>query len=258
MRYLAAGALLTLTHCAPSQTNMRKGDAVDGPDKQFEGGLLGAATGAGAGAVTGFQVGASTGPGALVGAGLGAVAGGIRGAVQDKQEDQLLELSARTSSARQVTYAQELLKEHYARRLELHPTRDIFPADWFFDGDSSTLLPHGRAILYEVAGLNERRAPWSRLQITVYNKSRDTATLAQQGPEPVDASTADASSSEVLYGKRLAERRAQAIGDCLVRAGIEPRRLQAQAVLVPDPVLIDPHDRPDRYSQAVELNALDR
>lgn len=211
---------------------------VSGPDKIFEGELQGAVAGAGAGAVTGFQVGAGTGPGALVGAGLGAVAGGIRGLAQDLGEESLLELSAETKQERERAYAQEILSEHYERRLQLHPTRDIYPADLFFCGDDVKLRPEARVLVREIARINANRLPWSRLAITVYSKAANG--------EPND------------YAVKLTERRSEALSNELVRAGIEPRRLEPRAVLVDAPLLIDPADDPARYNQAVEIVPLDR
>jgi len=208
-----------------------------GPDRQAEGTLEGALAGAGAGAVTGFQIGSGTGPGALVGAGFGAVAGGIQGAVQDSFDEQLLKLSAKARDERARIFAQETLEDQFKRRLQLHPTRDIYPADLFFHGDETRLRPSARALVHEIARLNKERASWSRLVVASYVKS---------------------ASPDSEYGQRLAERRSREIVDELVRGGLEPRRLQTRAVLTNAPLLIDPLDRPDRFNQALELIALDR
>ncbi len=208
-----------------------------GPDKQFAGSLEGAATGAGAGAVTGFQVGAGTGPGAAVGAGLGAVAGGIQGFAFDQQEESLLDLAGRTYEERQRAYAHDILNEHYLRRKELHPSRDIFPADLFFKGDSGVLRGEAKGLVKELAYLNKSRLPWSRLVVAAYVKAND-----EKSP----------------YAEQLAEQRSKEICDYFVREGIEPRRLEARAVVISEPILIDPQDRADRYNQAVEIIPIDR
>ncbi len=208
-----------------------------GPDKQFAGTAEGALTGAGAGAVTGFQVGAGTGPGALVGAGVGAVAGGIEGAVRDSEEEQLINFAAEKNSERARAFAQEQLVEHYKTRMELHPTRDIFPADIFFDGDSVELRPGARGLVRELALLNKHRVPWSRLVVAAYVKSA--------GPDN-------------SHAQRVAERRSREIGDCLIANGLEPRRVMTRAVVIKDPLLIDPQSTPGRYSQAIELIPIDR
>lgn len=210
---------------------------IHGPDKQFAGGLSGAVTGAGAGAVTGFHLGAGTGPGALAGAGIGAVAGGIQGAVEDSLEEELLKTSAGLRKEREVVVAHEILQDHYRRRLELHPTRDIYPAEYFFEADQVKVRPGAHTLISEIAKLNKERFPWSRLVIAVYVKSDDVKSE---------------------YAQHLAERRARELGNLFISSGIEARRISTRAVIVPAPVLIDPLDRPDRYNQAVELIPVDR
>ncbi len=214
------------------------GGPTKGPDKQFGFGLQGAVSGAGSGAITGFQLGSGTGPGAAVGAGLGFVGGAIRGFAQDNIEENLLKLSAETQRERQIALAHEILEDHYRRRSELHPTRDIYPADLFFYGDESKLRRGANVLLREIAKLNKERVPWSRLAVVAYTQASDK-------------------SSE--YAQHLAERRSRALSDGLVRAGLEPRRLQTQAVIMEAPILIDPDDAArGRYSQAIELIPMDR
>jgi len=210
---------------------------VAGPDRQVGGSVQGAVTGAGAGAVTGFQVGAGTGPGALVGAGLGAIAGGIQGAVQDRDDDQLLALNAKTRSERELAYAHEILNDQFKRRIELHPTREIYPADLFFHGDETKLKREAAPIVRALASLNKERLPWSRLVVASYVKAVE---------------------AESEYAKHLAEGRSRELIVYLVRAGIEPRRLVTRAVIINQPLLVDPHDRPERYNQAIELIPIDR
>lgn len=208
-----------------------------GPDKQGAGMLAGAAVGAGAGAVTGFQLSAATGPGAAVGAGVGAVAGGLKGLVQDQVEEDMLKTSAELREQREIAAAQEILQDHYRRRMELHPTRDIYPAELFFDADQVHLKCSAHPLVREIAKLNRARYPWSRLVIATYTKSSDENSM---------------------YARHLAERRARELGDQFISAGIEPRRIETRSVIVSAPVLIDPADRPDRYNEAIELIPVDR
>ncbi|RMG39755.1 MAG: hypothetical protein D6719_12560 [Candidatus Dadabacteria bacterium] len=210
---------------------------VPGPDKQGGGLVSGAVTGAGAGAVTGFQLGVGTGAGALAGAGVGAVAGSIQGLAKDLTEEDLLALSARTAEERRRAIVHEILNDHYRRRAELHPTRDIYPADLFFYGDEVKLRPGADLLINEIARLNKTRMPWSRLVVASYVKASDQNSV---------------------YAEYLAEKRARAICDELTRAGIEPRRLEARGVIVKQPVLIDPHSRPGRYNQAIEIIPVDK
>lgn len=230
MRYLFLSLiLLGLTQCSTKP--------YPGPDKQGAGEVSGAVTGAGAGAVTGFQLGVGVGPAAFVGAGLGAVAGGIEGFASDQQEENLLAMSAQTQAEREKAMVHEVLNDHYRRRMELHPTRDLFPADLFFDGDNVRLRPEARALVRELALLNKQRLPWSRLAVTSYVRSSDDKSF---------------------YAKHLAEKRAREICDYMIRGGLEPRRLVPRAVIIDAPVLIDPQDSPSRYNQAVEFVPLDR
>ena len=224
VRVCLAAGLLTITACGAPMS--------PGPDRQFAGTASGAALGAGTGAVTGFQVSAATGPGAAVGAGLGAVAGAITGAVRDSQEEDLIHLSAEARTERERAYVHQLLQDHYQRRLELHPSRDIFPADMFFVGDRTKLCRSGELLVAEIARLNSERMPWSRLVVAVYSKAKD--------------GTSD-------FSRHLAEERARSIADKLAKSGMNPRRIETQPMIVDAPVLVDPLDDPTRYSQAVEL-----
>ncbi len=210
---------------------------TEGPDKMFEGEASGAILGAGAGAVTGFQVGAGAGPGAAVGAGFGALAGGIQGFLKDQTEDNLMQLAVETQEARKRAIAQEILSDHYQRRMEIYPSRDIYPADLFFYGDEVKLRGCSKSIVQEIAYMNRNRMPWSRLQIAVYTKASDKGSK---------------------YAEYLSRKRAIEIGDELVDAGIEPRRIETKAVVVDAPLVIDPKDRPGRYNQAVEFFTADR
>lgn len=230
VRFVIGGLLVgvSIGACAP---------ATPGPDKQFAGSLEGAALGAGSGAITGFHVAAASGPGAAIGAGFGAVVGGIQGLIADQEEEAMLALAAASRGERARAQVHEILSEHYQRRLELHPTRDIYPADLFFDGDGVTLKREAIPLIEEIARLNRRRLSWSRLVVASYTKS---------------------SSPDSEFGRHLTERRSQAIGDQLVRSGIEPRRIVIRAVLIDEPVLIDPNDKISRYNQAIEIIPVDR
>ena len=221
-----------------------------GPDKQFSGGLQGAVVGAGTGAVTGFQVGAGTGPGAAVGAGIGAVAGGIQGFAKDSVEEQMLAMARATQSERERAVVHEILSDQWRRRTELHPTREIYPADLFFYGDETKLRPASVPLVLEIARLSKTRLPWSRLVIASYVKSTPAAKKEDQGVE--------GDTKEQTYARHLSLRRAEELGNYFVRAGIEPRRVETRAVIVGNPILVDPNDSPGRYNQAIEIIPLDR
>jgi outer membrane protein OmpA-like peptidoglycan-associated protein len=224
--FVAPLFLLILTSCVSKKP---------GPDQQFKGTATGAALGAGRGAVVGAQLSSGSGPGALVGAGFGAVLGGARGLVFDITEAELLKIGQELSEQERVSLAHTLLKEHLERRSRLFPTRDIFPADVFFDADEVKLSRSGQALVEEMALLQKPRLPWSRLVVVSYVKS-NAETVQEQ-----------------LYARHLGGKRSQAIVNGLVRHGVEPRRLVARTVLLPEPVAVDPADSPFRYYQALEL-----
>lgn len=208
-----------------------------GPDKQSQGALLGALSGAGTGAITGAHVASATGPGALIGAGFGVIFGGISGAVQDRFEEDLMRVSRDIGREKSRAFAHEVLAQHYERRKDLHPSRDIFPADLFFRPGEVVLRPTALPILEELAAIHRDRFGWSRFQVYSYVKSKDQ-------------------SSE--YGRYLSERRAEELGNHLARFGIEPRRIKVQGVLVSEPILVDPDDAdPLRYGAAIEFSPLD-
>lgn len=210
---------------------------VPGPDKMGRDGGMGALQGAGAGMMVGAQVGAGTGPGAAIGAGFGAIAGAIQGMVKDSVEETDMKNEAAIKAAKSRVVAQDVLAQHYEQRMQMHPGRDIYPADIFFKGDSSKMCPSGVAVVKEIARLHEFRLPYSRIIVASYAKS---------------------SAPESAYVQHLTERRSREFVNQMVRAGVEPRRLETRAVVVDAPVLIDPRDNPTRYNQAIEIIAVDR
>jgi outer membrane protein OmpA-like peptidoglycan-associated protein len=210
---------------------------VPGPDKLGRDEGLGAIQGAGAGMVVGAQVGAGTGPGAAIGAGFGAIAGAIQGLMKDTLEETDIKNEREIRATRSRLVAQDVLAKHYEMRMQMHPGRDIYPADVFFQGDSAKMCPQGVAIVKEIARMNEFRLPYSRIIVASYAKSVDP---------------------ESTYVSYLTERRAREFVNQLVRAGVEPRRLETRAVVVDAPVLIDPNDNPTRYNQAIEIIPVDK
>ena len=225
---LAAFAMATLG-CSSSP--------VPGPDKVFQGEGVGALEGAGAGAITGAQLSAGAGPGAAVGAGFGALLGAIHGMGLDQSEEAKLRDAAALKEEQSRTVAQQILVEQYKRRMEIHPTREIYPADLFFKGDSVSMCPSGVGLVKELARMNGMRLPYSRLVVAAYSKS---------------------STPESSYAQHLTERRSREFVNQLVRAGVEPRRLETRSVVVNAPILIDPLDNPTRYNQAIEIIPIDR
>lgn len=253
--FLACLLLVGLSGCSNNDSLM---DPRPGPDKQGLGLIHGAATGAGSGAVTGFQIGAGTGPGALVGAGLGAIAGSIKGIGQDLAEEELLVMAAQSRAERTRAVVHEQLHDHYKRRLELHPGRDIFPADMFFFGDEVSLRPDAVPLVRELAQMNKDRLPYSRLYVVVYSKVNPGVGGATGIVEEQQVEEGEKRAVRSTYAEHLTTMRSREIVNYLVQSGLEPRRLVARGILVDKPVLIDPLDDPLRYNQAVEIIALDR
>lgn len=226
---------LLMTGCFPVPNNPID-VPVPGPDKQAAGTWYGAIMGAGSGAVTGAQLSAGAGPGAWVGAGLGAAWGMFSGLGVDLLEEDRLRREGEIARARELIWVQEVLAEQYARRIELHPNRDLYPADLFFDGDSTKLRDESVVLVEEMARMTKQSRPWSRVVIASYVTVEDPSSA---------------------YATHLTQRRAEEIALVFVREGIEPRRVLTQAVSLAEPILIDPYDSKSRYRQAIELISLD-
>lgn len=212
------------------------GELIPGPDKQAVGTIYGAAVGAGSGAVIGNNLTAATGPGALIGAGAGAVIGMLKGIGVDFLEEDDIRRKREQKILTETSWAQGVLAEHYERRLELHPNRDIFPADVFFESDSVEVRDESRLLLWHLAKLTKNRMPWSRIIVTAY------ATTSQPGN---------------TYSQFLTEERAKEIATYLVRGGLQAKRVSYRAVTLQNPILIDPDDSASRYRQAIEIIPLD-
>ena len=206
-----------------------------GPDKRFSGGVSGAIVGAGTGAVAGAELTAAAGPGAWVGAGFGALYGMVKGAALDVSEEEQMRHAEEERVAREYAWAQEVLAEQYAKRLELHPSRDIYPADLFFEGDSDKIGGQSLIIVKHLAEMTKRRMPWSRIAIASYITAK----------------------KDSRYAKDLSRRRAEEIANHFVSAGVDPRRIQTRALVLNQPVLLDPADSFDRYRQAIEIIPVD-
>jgi outer membrane protein OmpA-like peptidoglycan-associated protein len=230
-RILILSGLLLLASCVSKSPV-----PIAGPDKQGAGLFSGAALGATSGAVTGAQLTAGAGPGAMVGAGVGAVFGMFSGLGTDLIEEDQLRRAEEERYTREVSWAHEVLAEHYSRRLELHPTRDIYPADMFFDGDSVMLKPSSEILVKEIIELSKQRMPWSRLVVAAYITSRDPNST---------------------YATYLTEKRSAAIAKAFAKNGVDPRRMLTQPVVLTEAVLIDPYDSPNRYRQAIEIIPID-
>jgi outer membrane protein OmpA-like peptidoglycan-associated protein len=230
--------VIALCFCSCSRKKMcLKKECLNKNEGLASGNLSGAVMGAGSGAITGFQLGSGTGPGVAVGAGLGAVAGGVRGIVHDINISEIEQTKAKLRDEKIRAEAQAVIASHMAYRLDAHPSREIYPADLFFSEDSDKLKPLGKALVGEIYLINKNRLPWSRFGVISYVKSSDMKSS---------------------YSKTLAEKRALAIANELVRSGIEPRRIAASAVVTKDFLIKDDNIYPGRYGQAVEFLPIDK
>jgi outer membrane protein OmpA-like peptidoglycan-associated protein len=230
-KFLIAASLFSSLFyaCAPA-------GPVAGPDKQSIGTFQGAATGAGSGAIIGAQLTAGAGPGAAVGAGFGAVLGALKGAGVDLLEEEDIKQLEELERLKIDSWTQEVMADHYKSRLRLYPGRDIYPADLFFEGDSSVLCPKTKILAREIGGRLRNDMPWSRIEITSYSTAKD---------------------GESSYAEKLNQKRAEEIAVQFVRAGVEPRRIGIRSMTLPAPLVVDPADSPARYRQSIEIAALD-
>lgn len=210
---------------------------VPGPDKQGLGLLAGGLLGAGSGMITGAQLAAPSGPGAVIGAAFGAVWGSLHGLGIDLLEEEELRLLQEVDRLHQEIWVQNVLISYYDKKKEIHPDRDIFPADEFFIGDSVNVSYEGRILARAIAQRYLTIGnPASRLMITSYQTSRTKGST---------------------YHTYLGKRRVQSIAREFVLAGLEPRRFMLKSVQLGEPLVDDPYDYSLRYSQAVEFSVLD-
>jgi hypothetical protein len=230
MRFKFFVVLLILVSCADYSK------PIPGRDKMGAGLLSGAAFGAGSGAITGAQFTASTGPGIWIGMGFGAVWGGLQGLGLDILEEEDLRIIYQVINTSDEVWAQYAILEHYDLKNDLHPGRDIFPADLFFAGSGTKLTEKGEAIAKVFVESLVCTRPSSRIEITVYNVSKDIKSS---------------------YSSFLGRKRADSLARILVDSGIEPRRLVTRSIILDNPLVIDPFDSPDRYYQALEFALLD-
>ena len=223
--------VISLVSCVPFS-----GQPEPGPDKQASGTIYGAMVGAGSGAVTGAQFTSPAGPGIAVGAGFGAVFGMLSGIGLDILEEDQLFREYELQQIRELSWVQHRLSEHFNRRIELHPTRDIYPADWFFKSGQVKLSYEGKLLAKEIARLTRDRLPWSRIVVASYSKASDEKSS---------------------YAQYLNKQRSAALANSFIAAGLPSRRVFSRGVTLDAPILVDPADHPNRYAEAIEILPLD-
>ena len=209
---------------------------IPGRDKQGAGLISGAIMGAGSGMLTTGHLLASSGPGAFIGMGFGALWGSVYGLGLDVlEEEDFLILDQIAETDLEVAAQYEIL-EHFELKNDLHPGRDIFPADVFFKNGDTKISNTGDAVAQLFSTILSKRSPSSRIEIIVYQVSKDKASS---------------------YASYLGKKRSLEIGNSLVRAGIEPRRIVFKSITIDQPLVLDPFDAPERYYQAVEFALMD-
>jgi hypothetical protein len=207
-----------------------------GPDKQGYGLVSGALIGGASGVITGAQLGVATGPGAFIGAGLGGLWGSLKGLGLDILEEEDLRLLETLSENEDDVWAQYAFLEHLERKNDLFPSRDIFPADSFFKGDTVDLSQEGEILTKYLARKVFCQNSHSRIQITTYIQTKDSASP---------------------FTKHITKKRSEALALALSLNGIEPRRVVIQTVSISSPLVDDKYDSYHRYSQAVEFALVD-
>ncbi len=210
---------------------------IPGRDKQGQSMLTGAALGATSGAITGAQFASSTGPGAFIGAGFGAIWGTIQGLGIDALEEEDLRLMDQLYERQDDVWAEYAFLSHLERKKELFPNRDIFPSADFFRADDVILSEEGKILTKFLAKKYSNQSSFSRITITSYVQSKDI---------------------ESQYAKFLNKRRAEAIALQFSRSGFEPRRIHLETIILGSPLVDDPYDYADAYSQALEFALVDR
>ena len=226
--------VLCLLLCSSCSNFERK--LVPGPDKAGAGLVEGAALGGASGVILSNALGSAAFPALAIGAGLGATFGMISGTGADIVEEESIAQRLEFAALKAETSAQSKLAEHYHTRIRLHPSRDIFPADQFFDSDTSKLSAEGKDLSILIGKVIGSERPWSRILVATYVTSKG---------------------EDNQFALQVTKKRAEAIGQAFLEAGVDPRRVVAKGFPLDKPILRDNSDKYGRYNQAVEFILLD-
>jgi outer membrane protein OmpA-like peptidoglycan-associated protein len=232
----AVAIVLPLVGCTP-QTHNRGSSKIS----QIDGTVSKTVSGAISGGITGSQLASATGPGVAIGAALGGLAGGAIDLARNSQSQELDLAQSELATEEERARSQAIINSFLSRRLNEHSARALYPADLFFAFDGINLTSDGEALLKELSAIYLKSAPWSRLRVVVYMQEREHVAVSQDS-----------------FALRSAELRARAIGDNLVKNGIEGRRVDARVARVETPLYLrGAGENPGRYSQAVEFIEVD-
>ncbi len=186
----------------------------------------GAAIGVGVGAATGAALGQAIGRdttstvlGAVAGAAAGGLIGGAIGNYMDRQEQEFRAQMARMQGASVQRYQDNLAV--------------TLRADVLFDVGSTRIKPGGMDEIYRVADILNRY-PETRVEIGGHT----------------DSTGSERSNFE------LSERRAQAVADALVNAGVNPRRISARGYGETRPVATNATEAGRQQNRRVVLDII--
>ncbi|MCS6961676.1 MAG: hypothetical protein NZT61_04140 [Deltaproteobacteria bacterium] len=189
-----------------------------------------------AGALTSLELGSGVVPGAAVGLLTSGFLSAIEAFSLSRSDESLLQLEAKTSFAVRSAVGQRVILEYLETKKKFHPNRDIFPAKFFFESDSSRLSETGRALLTEIYNLNKDRFPWSRFGIISYVAS---------------------SVSENDYTQYVIVSQTKAIGNYLVQLGLNPRRITLLGAVITRPLIETDPEIQKEYLNCIEFVPLD-
>ncbi len=192
--------------------------------KTTQGAVLGGLIGAGTGAIVGSQTG-HPGVGTAIGAGIGAVAGGLIGRALERQEQELRRIEA--ESYRRDQEIQDMAVRRSAETQALVVT---LAGNFLFDTDSATIKHEAYDKLNKIAG--------------VLNSDPSTL-IAVKGH-------ADRRGDEA-YNQRLSERRAEAVKNALVQAGVNPTRISTTGYGESRPILTENTPAAWQQNRRVEI-----
>ncbi len=192
---------------------------------------------AGGGALAGAKLGVGALPGAGVGLASAALISAIQSFVINRTDDSLLRLENSLKTAKYSSTGQQLLLSYWEIRNKYFPSRDIFPAEFFFEVDSTNLSSLGKGLLQEIYLLNKDRFPWSRFGIISYVTTTDDRNN---------------------FSKDLAVKQVRVIGSYLISLGLNPRRVSASASLTDRPLVQTNDPNIDKmFFNAIEFVPLD-
>lgn len=190
--------------------------AIQDNPRTAKGAIGGAAVGAGTGAAIGAIVGGKkgAGKGAAIGSVVGLIGGGVIGNYLDRQ-------------AREM---EAILAEQDSLRREQERLVVIMPSDVMFAVNSAEIAPGARA------------------------KLRDLGAVLNRHPRTViDVIGHTDSTGSAEYNLQLSQRRATAVADALVAAGVAPSRIGTRGMGLSSPIASNANEAGRQQNRRVEI-----